>query len=118
MSFHPDKNLPYCMMPDGGECCAGHVALCEDWHRQRREIEGFRSAAQRQSDRGDLTKLAAECHRAKWEFDLSSEGQPPSKSELRELANNTFRALHRIGDMALKLRDASSVPSTDREGGK
>lgn len=39
MSFHPDKNLPDCMMPDGGECCAGHLAVVEDWRRQRVEIE-------------------------------------------------------------------------------
>lgn len=26
------------MMPDGGDCCAGHAAVCEDWHKQRREI--------------------------------------------------------------------------------
>lgn len=42
MSFHPDANLPACMMPDGGECCAGHAAVCEDWHKQRREIEKLR----------------------------------------------------------------------------
>jgi hypothetical protein len=40
--FHPDKNLPGCMMPDGGECCAGHTAVVEDWHKQRREIERLR----------------------------------------------------------------------------
>jgi hypothetical protein len=42
MSFHPDSNLPGCMMPDGGECCAGHSAVVEDWHKQRREIERLR----------------------------------------------------------------------------
>jgi hypothetical protein len=36
--FHPDQNLPDCMMPDGGDCCAGHSAVCEDWYRQRRRI--------------------------------------------------------------------------------
>ena len=34
-SFHPDKNLPGCMMPDGGEACAGYVALVDDWHKLR-----------------------------------------------------------------------------------
>lgn len=31
--FHPDANLPGCMMPDGGECCAGYQALVDDWRR-------------------------------------------------------------------------------------
>jgi hypothetical protein len=44
MTFHPDKNLPDCMMPDGGECCKGHAAVCEDWHKQRREIGRLRKA--------------------------------------------------------------------------
>lgn len=43
MSFHPDQNLPGCMMPDGGDCCAGHAAVCNDWHRQRQEIKWLRA---------------------------------------------------------------------------
>lgn len=43
-AFHPDKNLPGCMMPDGGECCAGHAAVCEDWHKQRRQLASARKA--------------------------------------------------------------------------
>lgn len=39
MKFHPDRNLPDCMLPDGGDCCKGHAAVCEDWHKQRRTIE-------------------------------------------------------------------------------
>jgi hypothetical protein len=31
--FHPDSNLPGCMMPDGGHCCEAYAALCTDWHR-------------------------------------------------------------------------------------
>jgi hypothetical protein len=42
--FHPDSNLPDCMMPDGGDCCAGHAAVCEDWHKQRRRIEALEAA--------------------------------------------------------------------------
>lgn len=42
MIFHPDSNLPGCMMPDGGECCAGHTAVVEDWHKQHVEIERLR----------------------------------------------------------------------------
>jgi hypothetical protein len=35
--FHPGKNLPDCMMPDGGECCKGYVALYDAyWHLLRR----------------------------------------------------------------------------------
>jgi hypothetical protein len=46
MSFHPANHLPGCMMPDGGDCCAGHAAVVDDWHRQRREIEQLRAVAQ------------------------------------------------------------------------
>jgi len=28
---HPDSILPDCMMPDGGECCAGYRALHKAW---------------------------------------------------------------------------------------
>jgi hypothetical protein len=34
-SFDPDKNLPGCMMPDGGECCEAYAALYADWKRLR-----------------------------------------------------------------------------------
>ena len=44
MSFHPDSHLPDCMMPDGGECCAGYATICEDWHKQRRRIEKLERA--------------------------------------------------------------------------
>jgi hypothetical protein len=47
MSFHPDSNLPDCMMPDGGDCCAGHATVCEDWHKQRRRIEALEAALRR-----------------------------------------------------------------------
>lgn len=33
--FHPLQNLPGCMMPDGGDCCAGYTALADDWHKLR-----------------------------------------------------------------------------------
>ena len=34
--FHPGKCLPDCMMPDGGECCPGYVALYDAyWHLVR-----------------------------------------------------------------------------------
>lgn len=46
MSFHPDSNLPGCMMPDGGDCCAGHAAVVEDWHKQRRQIDTLVKALQ------------------------------------------------------------------------
>jgi hypothetical protein len=49
VTFHPDQNLPDCMMPDGGDCCAGHAAIVEDWHRQATRIEAL-EAALRQRD--------------------------------------------------------------------
>jgi hypothetical protein len=51
-----------------------------------------------------LTKLAAECHRAKWQFDLSEDYRPTAKVA-RGLIAMAFRELHRIGDIALKMRD-------------
>lgn len=44
MPFHPDHNLPGCMMPDGGECCAGHAAVCEDWHKKHSAARLMRKA--------------------------------------------------------------------------
>lgn len=52
----------------------------------------------------DLVNLAAECHRAKWQFDLSEDFQP-SKASARALILKGFTELHRIGDLALKMRD-------------
>lgn len=44
LSADPDSHLPDCMMPDGGECCAGYATICEDWHKQRRRIEKLERA--------------------------------------------------------------------------
>jgi hypothetical protein len=44
MTFHPNDNLPGCMMPDGGDCCEGHAAVVDDWHKQRRHIETLKAA--------------------------------------------------------------------------
>jgi hypothetical protein len=52
-----------------------------------------------------LTEIAAECHRAKWEFDLSDDYRP-TPAVARSLITKGFAELHRIGDRALKLRDA------------
>lgn len=54
---------------------------------------------------GALTRLAAECHRAKWEFDLS-EDYRPSPRAARALILSAFQQLHRIGNIALRDRDA------------
>ena len=62
--------------------------------------------------KGELTKIASECHRAKWQFDLSEDFQP-SKSSARALILQAFHEIHRIGDIALKLRDATALSSTD-----
>lgn len=68
-----------------------------------------RGVAQGSADRGALTKIAAECHRAKWEFDISGEETPLKAAAARELVDKAFRALHRIGDIALKLRAESAA---------
>jgi hypothetical protein len=68
---------------------------------------GYEAAGEPQSSKQrswDLTKLAAECHRAKWQFDFSDENRLPV-SQARDMVKRSFGELHRIGDMALKLRD-------------
>jgi hypothetical protein len=96
---------------------------------QEREINLFaritvalRGAAQAAPDRGALTKIAAECHRAKWEFNRSEDYKPNAKVA-RAMILKAFDELHRIGDMALRLRDAApqldgpayAARQTDRE---
>jgi hypothetical protein len=54
-----------------------------------------------------LTKIAAECHRAKWQFDFNDESRP-NASQARTMVKRAFDDLHRIGDVALKLRDTLS----------
>lgn len=54
MRFHPDQALPGCMLPDGGDCCSGHQAVCNDWHRQRREIERLRTVLERFAKRVEV----------------------------------------------------------------
>ena len=56
--------------------------------------------------KSELTKIAAECHRAKWAFDLSDD-YLPTRREGHRLARMAFEELHRIGDMVLKMRDAN-----------
>lgn len=58
----------------------------------------------------ELTKLAAECHRAKWQFDFDDESRP-RVARARELVHKAFDELHRIGDIALKMRDDAKVRS-------
>ena len=50
-----------------------------------------------------LTKIAAECHMAKWKFDFNDETRLPAA---RDIIKRAFCELHRIGDLALKERDA------------
>lgn len=52
-----------------------------------------------------LTKLAAECHRSKWQFDFNDENRL-RVGQARDMVKRAFGELHRIGDLALKLRDA------------
>lgn len=83
----------------------------ENWNRRS-------GVAQRALDpKGKMTKIAAECHRAKWQFDLNEDFRP-SKSAARALILQAFHELHRIGDMAIKARDSYAVTSTECEEGK
>lgn len=69
------------------------------------EVQALKSEIDRlrKEQMGVLTKFAAECHRTKWQFDLSEDYQP-TKSAARTLIVKAFDELHRIGDMALKIR--------------
>jgi hypothetical protein len=57
------------------------------------------------SHRGDLIKLAAECHRSKWQFGVDEESRP-TRREAISLLNHAFDELHRIGDLAMQMKDA------------
>lgn len=41
VDFHPDRSLPDCMMPDGGECCRGYYELVVDWRRLKTAAKGW-----------------------------------------------------------------------------
>jgi uncharacterized protein Yka (UPF0111/DUF47 family) len=60
MKFHPDNNLPGCMMPDGGKCCAGYQALLADWRR-------LQAAAQAEPE--SIAKLQREADRQRREIE-------------------------------------------------
>ena len=49
-----------------------------------------------------ITKLAAKCHRAKWQFDLG-ENRPP-KDVAIALVGKAFDELHRVGNIAIKMK--------------
>jgi hypothetical protein len=51
-----------------------------------------------------LIRVAAECHRKKWQFDSGE--RRLSVIDARNLVNIAFNELHRIGDMALKEKEA------------
>jgi hypothetical protein len=91
----------------------GHGSPAEAIDKVSHYLAGRPSPAA--SDSGsDLTKIAAECHRAKWQFDVNDE-MPLSAKEGRTLAARAFEQLHRIGDLALKMRDEArgrSQPET------
>jgi len=84
------------------------IAILEEdalTNRIERALEVLRGVPQSSKQKSsDLTKLAAECHRAKWQFDFSDENRLPI-SQARDMVKRAFGELHRIGDMALKLRD-------------
>jgi hypothetical protein len=84
-------------------------ATCDDPEWCAGEPKCRYTDAQKAPDSSNLTNIAAECHRAKWQFDLSEDFQP-SKSAARALILQAFHELHRIGDLAMKMRNAA-VPS-------
>lgn len=87
-AFHPDRNLPDCMMPDGGECCTGHAAVCEDWHKQRATISSLTAENER------LRKLVRSAYNEGFsegmdEFTRSRGGKPwPDSKSCAALENS------------------------------
>lgn len=69
---------------------------------------------------GNLTKLAAECHRAKWQFDFNNSEIRIGINVARRLLSKAFDELHRIGDLALTMRNdakaANPTPPPDSVG--
>jgi hypothetical protein len=65
----------------------------------------------------ELTKLAAECHRAKWQFDFSDENRLPI-SQARDMVKRAFGELHRIGDLAMKASAALRALAAARQRGE
>lgn len=74
------------------------------------ELVGVVPAEGEPASASDLVKIAAELHRAKWQFDLQDETRL-TMSEARQLVIRAFEQMHRIGDMALKMRDAAKSQS-------
>jgi hypothetical protein len=53
---------------------------------------------------GALVKLAAECHRVKWQFYFNDENCLPVRMAC-DMVKRAFDELHRIGDLALKAKE-------------
>lgn len=77
------------------------------------EIESLR--AQLATARKALITVAAECHRAKWQFDLS-EDYRPTAAAARDLIGKSFDELHRIGDLATAANDTLKSPPPEKPG--
>ena len=59
--------------------------------------------------RVSIIAIAAECHVAKCEFDMNDK-EPPLKAAVARVLVD--KALHRIGDIAIKAMDAALAPGT------
>jgi hypothetical protein len=75
-----------------------------EWlHAWRKEGLGL-AQTQNRDGISALIRVAAECHRKKWQFDSGE--RRLSVIDARNLVNIAFNELHRIGDMALKEKEA------------
>lgn len=66
-------------------------------------------------------RIAADCHRSKWQFDINAES-PPNVYDARRLVHKAFDELQRIGNIAMHERDelpALTAPgaTTKSDGG-
>ncbi|RPJ20098.1 MAG: hypothetical protein EHM33_29150 [Chloroflexi bacterium] len=75
--FHPDRTLPECMMPDGGDCCEGYQALLAEWRRITRIDDSIAKQLQRSMERN--AELVREIER------LRAPAQAPPVPMMREL---------------------------------
>ena len=80
----------------------------EMWVRKDNRIEALEAALR--NARVSIIAIAAECHVAKCEFDMNDK-EPPLKAAVARVLVD--KALHRIGDIAIKAMDAALAPGQD-----
>lgn len=96
--------------PVGAVPASEHLEGPTLMHEAEALVHGIQALASSQPPQawavGPLTKLAVECHRSKWQFDINDETKI-SVAEAGTLVRRAFQTLRRIGNMAMQ---ATSQP--------